>query len=80
MEFTISQSILQSALKRVQGAVSNKGTVPILANVLIETSNNGVAIYATNLDISISGEYEASVKTQGKITVLANKLFDISKA
>ena len=38
MEFTIKQSVLKEELGFIQGVVERKSTIPILSNILIETS------------------------------------------
>lgn len=77
MEFTIGREEFFKSLQRAQGIVSPKGAMPILANVLLEAGDAGVTTFATNLDMGLRGTYEAEVKTPGKITVQAKKLFDI---
>lgn len=79
MEFSISQSELYKALQRAQGIVSTKGVMPILGNVLIEATEEGMTLFATNLDIGLRGQYKATTKTPGKITSQAKKLHDIVK-
>lgn len=77
MEFTISRDEFLKALQRVQGIVSTKGPMPILANILIEAGDGGVTVFATNLDMGLRGFYKAEVAAPGKVTVQAKKLHDI---
>ena len=77
MEFTISRDEFQKALQRAQGVASTKGQMPILSNILLEASEQGVWFYSTNLNIGLKGKYEAAVKAPGKTTVIAKKLYDI---
>jgi len=91
MEFTISREEFLKGLQRVQGIVSTKGPMPILANVLIETGSaandenlaeggagaDTINIFATNLDIGLRGTYKADVAAPGRVTVQAKKLHDI---
>lgn len=79
MEFLIGRDELYKGLQRVQGIVSAKGPMPILANILIESSESGITLFATNLDMGLSGSYKASVSSNGKTTVQAKKLFDITR-
>ena len=55
MEFTIAKEEFYKGLQRAQGVVSTKGAMPILANVLIEATSDGVNIFATNLDLGARG-------------------------
>jgi DNA polymerase-3 subunit beta len=79
MRFSIEKEIFMKALARVQGIVEKKNTIPILANVLIEASNNQIMLTATDLEVGIKTSYSASIENPGKITVSAKKLFEIIK-
>ena len=59
---------------------SRKGnTIPILSNVLIEASEKGINLTATDLEVGMMASYPSSVTAQGKVTVAAKKLFEIIK-
>src|SRR3989304_1459404 len=77
MEFTITKGEFFKGLQKSQGVADTKGAIPILSNILIEVVDSGIWIYATDLNIGIKGFYKASVKTKGKFTINARKLFDI---
>ncbi len=78
MDVTIGKAEFQKALSRVQGiAESRSSAMPILQHILLETEEGGVRISATDLDISLRAGYEASVKTPGRVTLPARKLFDV---
>ena len=51
--------------------------MPILANVKISAENNKLSIAATDLEVSLTGEVEATVKTPGITTVDAKVLYEI---
>jgi DNA polymerase III subunit beta len=80
MEFTISKETLVSGIQIVQNAVSQKSSLPILSNVLIEAENGKIRMTATDLDIGISFSIETDVIADGAITVPAKKFFDIIRA
>ncbi|MBJ79701.1 MAG: DNA polymerase III subunit beta [Myxococcales bacterium] len=81
MKFTIQSSELTKALFRVQGIADKKSTMPILAHVLIEASNQGeLRLSATDLEVGLTGTYEANVSKPGSIAVHARHLYDILKA
>lgn len=80
MDFVISKEILVNGIQIVQNAVSQKSSLPILSNVLIEAGQGKIKLTATDLDIGISFSTEASIETEGAITVPARKFFDIVKA
>jgi DNA polymerase-3 subunit beta len=77
MEFVIGREEFHWALERVQGIVDKRNTIPLLANVLIQTIPGGIKITASDMEIAFTGEYEANVMSQGEITLGAKQLFDI---
>ncbi len=76
MKLQVTQENLNRALNSVARVANNRGTLPILANVLIKTSNNRLSISATNLDIAITQHIGAKVKEEGSITVPARLMQD----
>jgi DNA polymerase-3 subunit beta len=73
------ENLLQGILK-VQNIVSPKATLPILANMLVETKKiSSIRLYATDLDIGISCEIPVQILEEGAITIPAKKFSDIIK-
>jgi DNA polymerase-3 subunit beta len=81
MQFVIARGALQKELSFVQGVVERKNTIPVLANILIESAGeNAIRISGTDLDVTTRCDADAdSIKTQGAICVQARKLFDIAR-
>lgn len=81
MEFSISKSALQRELSFVQGVVEKKNTIPVLANILIESvGETTIRIIGTDLDVTIRCDADAEeIKVPGSICVQAKKLFDIAR-
>lgn len=77
MRLTISREKLQEALTAVAAAVPTKTTLPVLGNLLLETTDRGLRLSGTDLDIGVSTEVLADVETSGAITVPAKKLVEI---
>ena len=77
MDFVVKKTDLLRELQYVQGVVERKNTVPILSNLLLETTGNSLVVTATDLDVSIQCTCLANVKVSGALTVSARKLFDI---
>lgn len=77
MEITVNKSELFKELQYVQGVVERKTTVPILSNLLLETSGNTLGVTATDLDVTLQCFCRAEVKVAGSLTISARKLFDI---
>jgi len=76
MKLQVTQDNLNRALNAVARVANTRGTLPILANVLIKTSNNRLSISATNLDIAITHYIGAKVTEEGSITVPARLMQD----
>ena len=81
MKATIERAKLLRCLSHVQSVVERRNTIPILSNVLIEASADGlVKIMATDLDLQVVESLDAvSVEAAGAITVSAHLLFDIAR-
>jgi DNA polymerase-3 subunit beta len=50
MELVVRKNDLLKELSLLQGIVERKNTIPILANVLIDASKDGISLLATDLD------------------------------
>jgi DNA polymerase-3 subunit beta len=79
MRFTISREKLQEGLAAVASAVPSKTTLPVLANLLVQTTEKGIRISGTDLDIAVSTEVTADVEAAGAITIPARKLSEIAR-
>lgn len=81
MKMSIRTAELSRALYRVQGVADKKSTMPILAHVLLDAaSGEGLTVSATDLDVGLSGTYEAQVHKPGSVAVHARQLYDIVKS
>src|SRR5215211_3524818 len=79
MRFTISREKLQEGLVAVGPSIPGKTTLPVLANILVETTERGIRLSGTDLDIAVSTEVAADVETPGAITIPAKKLTEIAR-
>ena len=81
MQFVIARGALQKELSFVQGIVERKNTIPVLANILIESAGEtSIRISGTDLDVTIRCDADAQeISSQGSICVQARKLFDIAR-
>lgn len=76
MKVTVTAGSLGQGLHVVSRAVSSRTTLPILNNVLMQTSEQGLQLTATNLEIGIRQLIPAEVQEEGGITVPARLLTD----
>ena len=79
MKFTITREKLHEGLQAVAASVPSKTTLPVLANILVEASKDGLKLSGTDLDISVSTTIPASVDQEGATTLPARKLVEIVK-
>lgn len=79
MRFTISREKLQEGLNAVSASIPTKTTLPVLANILVETTDRGIRLSGTDLDIAVSTEVTADVETSGAVTIPARKLSELAK-
>jgi len=80
MELVVRKNDLLKELSLLQGIVERKNTIPILANVLLEATKDGVSLLATDLDVGLRSRCEATVSKPGTLTLPAKKLFEIVSA
>ncbi|HSX33060.1 MAG TPA: DNA polymerase III subunit beta [Candidatus Saccharimonadales bacterium] len=76
MKLQVTQENLNKALGTVARVANARGTLPVLANVLIKTVGGRLSIAATNLDIAITQYIGAKVSNEGSITVPARLMQD----
>src|ERR1039458_7278388 len=76
MKLQVTQENLSRALGTVVRVANARNTLPILANILVKTSNNRLSIAATNLDIAITHYIGAKVSQEGSVTVPARLMQD----
>ncbi len=76
MKLQVTQENLNRALGTVARVANARNPLPVLANVLIRTSNNRLSIAATNLDIAITQYIGAKISEEGSITVPARLMQD----
>lgn len=78
--FIVSRSALLKEINLLQGAVEKKNTIPILTNILIETTGSGIKLVATDLDLTLYSACKADVVGTGAVVLNAKKLFDVVRS
>jgi DNA polymerase-3 subunit beta len=79
MDVVLNRDAFLKGLQMVQNIVEPRQTLPILANVLLETDGEGVRVTATDLEVGARVAVPARVVGKGAITVSARKLAEIVK-
>jgi DNA polymerase-3 subunit beta len=77
MKLTIPRDELLRGTARAQTVVERRGTLPILANVLISTADQQVVLSATDLEVGVVSIHPAEVEEAGRTTLAARKLHEI---
>ena len=77
MKLSVMQENLARGLSVVSRAVSNRSTLPVLANVLLKTEDAGLKLTATNLEIGITYWVPGKIESDGATTVPAKLLTDL---
>jgi DNA polymerase-3 subunit beta len=79
MEIRVDRDELFKAVSRVQSIIEKRSNMPILSTVLLSTSDSGIQISATDLEISFQQWIPAEVINAGSVTISGRKLFEIAK-
>jgi DNA polymerase III subunit beta len=79
MEVHVDRDAFLKGLQMVQNIVEPRQTLPILANVLIETEADTVRVTATDLEVGVRVVVPGKVTARGAVTVSARKLLEIVK-
>ncbi len=69
MKVHITTENLQQKLSFVSHAVSNKSQLPVLSNILIETTDGKIILKGTDLEIGIEASCQAQIVDPGGVTI-----------
>ena len=79
MKLQIDKKDLLGIISRAQHIVEKRNTMPVLMNVLLETQDNALRVFATDLEVSLTDDAQCQVLESGKVAVSAKSLFEIIK-
>jgi DNA polymerase III subunit beta len=79
MEVVLERDAFLRGVQMVQNIVEARQTLPILANILLETEDETVRVTATDLEVGARVSIPARVGSQGAVTVSARKIAEIVK-
>jgi DNA polymerase-3 subunit beta len=79
MEVVLDRDAFLKGLQMVQNIVEPRQTLPILANVLLETDGDTIRLTATDLEVGARVTVPARIASKGAITMSARKLAEIVK-
>lgn len=79
MKITVDRETLLQPLQAVSGVVERRQTMPILSHVLLQATDTGIRMTASDLEVELKAECQVGVEETGDITVSARKLLDICR-
>lgn len=74
MKFAVTKDALLDGLQRTQNIVSSRATLPVLGNVLLETTDTGLRLTTTDLEVGVRCEIPAQIEKAGATTLPARRL------
>ena len=77
MKLKADRATLLRALAHIQSVAEKRNTIPILANVLLEVRDGKLRLTATDMEIAVEEEIEASAEREGRTTAPAATLYEI---
>lgn len=77
MKLKCAKEDIITGLQAVQAIAGGKGTLPILANVLVEAGENEVVLTTTDLEVGMTRRVPSKVSRKGAISLPAKRLFAI---
>lgn len=79
MKFSCKTPDLLQSLQLVARAISSQQALPILGNILFEAEGKRCTVSATNLELSIITNFEASIENEGSITIPAKAVLNFAQ-
>ncbi len=77
MHITVKKNDIFSASAKVQGLTARRTNLTITTSLLIQTTQNGISISATDLETGFEGFFGAKVQSEGVIAINARKFYEI---
>ncbi len=77
MKISCKKEEFSKGMHIVQSAISSKSTLPILTNIMIETTDKEIVLSSTNLELSVTCVIKAEISKPGATTIPGRKLFEI---
>ena len=70
MQFTITREQLLKPLQQVCGVLSNRPTLPVIGNILLEIQGNQLSMTGTDLEVELTtlATLEQAVEFEGDFT------------
>ena len=79
MKLTVTRNDLWKGIDTVLDVVPSKPALPVLSNICMRATEDGLYLSATDLDLSVTTHIQAKVESTGSITVPARTFADITR-
>lgn len=77
MKVQIEKRDLLTLISKTLNIVEKRNAMPVLSNVLLEATGGKLKVFATDLEVSLTDQTNADVKTEGKLAIQAKQFFDL---
>ena len=79
MKFKIQREAFLKPLQQIIGVVERRQTLPVLGNILVQASKQGLTLTATDLEVELVAQVGLDIAEPGETTLPARKLLDICR-
>ena len=77
LNFAVNKTLFLESLNSFQNICNKKATLAIISNILIESSENGIFLTGTDLEVGLKLFLKATIFSEGSITLPSKKIFEI---
>jgi DNA polymerase III subunit beta len=77
LSFTVNKNEFLECLNSLQNITNKKGTLAIITNILIQSSDGGIFITGTDLEVGLQLFASAQIFNEGTITLPSKKLYEL---
>jgi DNA polymerase III subunit beta len=77
LSFSVNKNELLDSLNSLQNITNKKGTLAIITNILIQSSDGGVFITGTDLEVGLQLFTFAEIVSEGSVTLPSKKFYEL---
>lgn len=77
LNFTVNKNGFLENLNSLQNISNKKGTLAIISNILIESTDGGILLTGTDLEVGIQLFVNAEIYSEGSLTLPSKKIYEI---
>ncbi len=77
LNFTVNKNVFLESLNSLQNISNKKGTLAIISNVLLQSTDSGILLTGTDLEVGLQFFVNAEVYNEGSLTLPAKKIYEI---